>query len=122
LAWILAHHYGGAKEMKIDWFQVGRDHWEGNQDKIEQICRGVDWIKPPCTMPFMPGECISTLIAEFKIPNVSHVCYSHELAPFSLVGIRARYKNADVDFFAVDEGSHVSSLCAFVTEREEAKT
>ena len=103
--------------LRVDWFQVGRDHWEGNQEKIKQICQGVEWIEPPCTMPFMPGECIKTLITEFKIPKVSHVCYAHDLAPYGLVGIRAHYSNADVDFFAVDEGSHTSSLCAFVTEK-----
>jgi hypothetical protein len=106
--------------MKIDWFEVGRDHWEGNQDKIEQICKGVDWqeITLGMTMPFMQGNAINTLRERFNLPKASHVCDSHELAPFGLVGIRAHFKNADVDFFAVDEGTHISSLCAFVTEKE----
>ena len=103
-------------KTRIDWFGVGKDHWEGNQERLEKICKSVEWIEPPCTMAMMPGECIKTLIEEFKIPKVSHVAASHELAPYGLVGIRGHYKNADVDFFAVDEGTHTSSLCAFVTE------
>jgi len=104
-------------ETRIDWMQVGKEHWEGNQDRLKVIMGRVEWHKLPYTMAMMPGEAIKGLVKEFKIPKVSHVCDSHELAPYGLVGIRAHYKNADVEFFAVDEGSHISPLCAYVTER-----
>ena len=106
--------------MRIDWFQVGRDHWEGKQERITEICKRVGWqeITPGLTMAAMPGMAINQLRESLNLPNASHVCHSHEMAPFGLVGIRARFKNADVDFFAVDEGTHISSLCAFVTEKE----
>ena len=103
--------------IRIDWFNVGKDHWEGKQKEIEKICREIEWYKLPCTMAFCPGETIKTMIKENRIPKVSHVANSHLLAPYGLVGIRAQYKNADVEIFAVDEGTHISTLCAFVTEK-----
>lgn len=106
--------------MKVDWFEVGKDHWEGNQEKIKSACERMEWHELPYTMAFMPGEAIKTLIKEFHLPKVSHVSDSHEMAPYGLVGVRAHFKNADVDFFAVDEGSHISSLCAFVNEKQES--
>ena len=106
-------------ETRVDWFEVGKEHWDGNQERIKAICSAVEWIEPPCTLGFMQGECINTCIKEFKIPKVSHVAVSHELAPFGLCGIRGHYKNADVDFFVVDEGTHISSLCAFVSEKAD---
>ena len=107
------------QEKRIDWIGVGKDHWEGNKDKLRRIIAAVDWqvLKVGMTMAMMPGDAINTLIREFKIPKVSHVCDSHELAPFGLVGVRGHYKNADVDIFAVDEGTHISPLCAVVTEK-----
>jgi hypothetical protein len=103
---------------RIDWMNVGKEHWEGNQREIEAIINRVKWqeIKPGMTMPFMQGAAINSLMENFKLPKASHVCDSHELAPFGLVGIRAHFKNADVDFFAVDEGTHISALCAVVQE------
>lgn len=107
-------------EKRIDWMEVGRDHWEGNQGKIEAIIGRAEWqeITPDMTMPYMPGAAINALREQFRLPKASHVCHSHEMAPFGLVGVRAHFKNADVDFFAVDEGTHISSLCAVVTEKE----
>lgn len=104
---------------RIDWMNVGKDHWEGNQETIKGIISRTEWLEitPGMTMAFMPGEAINTIRREFKLPKASHVCTSHELAPYGLVGVRAHFKNADVDFFAVDEGSHISALCAVVTER-----
>ena len=104
--------------IRIDWMEVGFDHWEGNQERIAAIINRVDWLEitPGMTMAAMPGMAINELRKQFKLPKASHICDSSELAPFGLVGIRAHFKNADVDFFAVDEGTHISSLCAVVSE------
>lgn len=99
---------------------VGRHHWEDNQDEIRNVIDRVEWqdVKPGLTLPMMPGELINEIIKQFKMPKVSHVCYAPDLAPYGLVGIRSHYKNADVDFFAVDEGHESVSLCAVVTDKE----
>ncbi len=102
---------------RVDWFQVGADHWQGNQARLLAICEAIEWHSLPHETGMMQGEAIKALIREHRLPRVSHVADSHELAPYGLVGIRAHYANADVDFFAVDEGSHISSLCAFVAEK-----
>lgn len=105
-------------DKRIDWFNVGKDHWKDNQNTIKAYCEAIQWHELPYKMAFMPGEAIKTLIKEAHIPNVSHVGDSHEMSPYGLVGIRAHYKNQDVEVFAVDHGTHISPLCAFVYERE----
>ena len=103
-------------EPRIDWMNTGKEYWDGNQDKIKKFISEVSWKEIPCTMAFCQGEAIKETIKQLKIPKVSHVCDSHEMAPFGLIGIRGHFKNADVDFFAVDDGVSVTSLCAIVTE------
>jgi len=105
------------EKTRIDWFGVGKDHWEGKQDIITGYCRKVKWQSLPCEMSMMGGEAIKTLISEHRLPKVDAVAESNDLAPFGLLGIWTHFKNADVRFFAVDEGTHISSLCAFVDER-----
>jgi len=98
----------GRKAMnRIDWLNVGREHWEGNQEKITAIIGRMTWKSLPCDMGFMQGEAIKEIIKEFKIPKVSHVADSHEMAPYGLLGIRAHYSNADIELFAIDNGCGV---------------
>ena len=106
------------ENTRIDWFKVGQDHWKGNQDKITAICKSAEWIDFPCDVAFMPGEAIKAAIKELKIPKVSQVAVLNNLAPYGLCGIRSKYKNARVDVFIIDEGTHISPLCAFVTPYE----
>lgn len=103
--------------QRIDWMSVGKEHWEGNQDKIEKYCNEAEVQTIPCSMAFCPGEAIKSMIAEFHISKVDRVASSHEMAPYGLVGVNGHYKDADVWFFAVDEGSHLVSLCAFVNPK-----
>ena len=101
---------------RIDWINAGREHWEGNQDKITAAIERMTWEALPCDMGFSQGYAIREMIQQFKIPKVSHVSDSHELAPYGLLGIRAHYRNADVDIFAVDDGCSVAPVCIFVTD------
>lgn len=104
-------------KKRIDWMAVSKEHWEGNTSKIEAAISRMEWATLPCDMGFAQGEAIKGIIKNFNLKNVTHVSDSHDLAPFGLVGIRAHFKNADVDFFAVDEGVAVVMLCAIVTEK-----
>lgn len=101
---------------RIDWLSVGKEHWEGNQDKITAIIDRMSWQELPCDMGFSQGYAIREMIQQFKIPRASHVSDSHELAPYGLLGVRAHYTNADVELFAVDDGCGVSPVCVYVTE------
>jgi len=102
--------------MKIDWYQVACEYWQGNETKLEAICKRVVWEAMPCKVAYMPGKAIEALIKQFHIPSVSHIAVSADLAPFGLIGVRAHYKNAEVDIFAVDEGSSLCPLCGFVKQ------
>jgi hypothetical protein len=102
--------------MRIDWFLVGSEHWEGVQHEYERICKEMKWHSLPYKGPMMPMLAIKEIVEGLKMPGVTHVAYSHELAPYGLIGIRAHYKNADVDLFSLDMGSEIHNLCAFVTE------
>ena len=105
--------------MKVNWANVGKDHWEGHQEEILDMIERMEWqeIGEGLTLAMSPGEGIKFLIKEFKIPKVDKIAISNELAPFSLYGIYGHYKNADVKAYFVDEGSHISSLCQEVEEK-----
>lgn len=103
---------------KINWMNVGKDHWEGNQERIIEILSKMEWqeLEEGMSLPMSPGLGIEFLIKEFKIPRVSHIAISNEMTPFGLYGIYGHYRNADVKLYFVDEGSHISSLCQEVEE------
>jgi hypothetical protein len=64
------------------------------------------------TMAMMPGEAIKAAIAELRLPKVSHVATSNEMAPYGLIGIRAHYKNGTANVYLVDEGCQIVVLCS----------
>lgn len=111
-------------QPRVDWTGVGAEYSTGDKARariLEAVSR-IEWRRvpkqgePPLSMPFMPGEAIKGLCRGCRFPNVSHVCYSHELAPLGLVGVRAHYKSGEqVELFAVDNGREVVPVCALVT-------
>ncbi|KKK93893.1 hypothetical protein LCGC14_2688350 [marine sediment metagenome] len=90
--------------MKRTWTQVGIEHTQDRQEEIAGMIDRLDWQTIPCTMAMMPGEGIKAVIKELRIPNVSHVACSREMAPYGLMGIKARYKNGHATIYLVDEG------------------
>jgi hypothetical protein len=103
-------------KKRIDWMSIGKEHWEGKQDAIQGYCETIEWQALPCSMSFSGGLAVKQIIKEQRIPKVSHVAESHHMAPCGLLGIRAHYKNSDVEIFAVDEGVCLTPLCIFVSE------
>lgn len=94
------------------WTQVGREHTEGKRKELSEMFNRLEWQAIPCEMAAMPGEGIKAAIKELKIPKVSHVAASHELAPYGLMGIRAHYKNGDARIYLVDEGVGITVLAS----------
>ena len=97
----------------IDWMQVSKHHWKDNQNRIIDIVRRMQWDSDfkGKQYPMMPALGIKNAIEELKIPNVSAIAISNELAPFGLYGIEAHYKNVDVRIYIVDEGCSIQTLC-----------
>lgn len=93
--------------MERTWTQVGREHTEGKESELAEMFERLDWQTIPCTLPMAPGEGLKEVIKELRIPKVSHVAYSHELAPYGLMGVKAHYKNGDATIYMVDEGSEI---------------
>jgi hypothetical protein len=103
----------------VNWLNIGAEYWKGKEEKVLAIIGRMQWQSLPCDFPFAQGELVKAAVRQFHIPMVTHVADSHEMAPFGLVGIRARYKNADVDLVVLDEGDSSVPLCAISTERNQ---
>ena len=93
--------------MQRTWTEVGKKHSEGKQEELAEMFDRLEWQSIPCTMPMAPGEGLKGVIKELHIPKVSEVAYSHELAPYGLMGVKAHYKNGDATIYMADEGSNI---------------
>lgn len=100
-----------ATQCHRDWMKVGAEHSDGehNRARLGAAFAGLVWQEIPVggslEMPMMQGEGIKAAIRELRLPKVSHVADSNELAPYGLYGIRAHYKNGRADVYVIDEGS-----------------
>ena len=79
---------------------------------MSEMFERLEWQSIPCTMPMAPGEGIKGVIKELRIPNVDQVSYSHELAPYGLMGIKAHYKNGDATIYMADQGDSIVILAS----------
>lgn len=109
--------------MRIDWTETGKEHSEGNRDKIKTVISRMVWHKMAdmvgVQVAMMPGEGIKAAIKEFGIPKVSAISYDcHEMAPYGFYGIEGNYKNAKVQIFIMDEGASMVPVCMYVEEKE----
>jgi len=102
--------------MKRNWTQTGRDH--NGTDEQKALLGGMfdrlEWqeLYPGMELPMMPGEAIKATIVELRLPKVSHVALSNEMAPYGLIAARAHYKNGTANVYLVDEGSQLVVLCS----------
>ena len=93
--------------MERTWTEVGKEHTKNKQEEVAAMIDRLEWQSIPCTMPMGPGEGLKSVIKELRIPKVSHVAFSHEMAPYGLMGVKAHYKNGDANVYMVDEGSNI---------------
>ncbi len=98
--------------MERTWTIVGKEHTEGKEEELGEMFNRLEWHGLPYTMAAMPGLAIKLVIKELRIPNVTQVSCSHELAPYGLMGIKARYKNGDAIVYLVDEGCQTLVLAS----------
>ncbi len=95
----------------------------GTDNQKTRIRRAIGWIEwiavpkenePALSLPMMQGEGLKQAIKEYRIPKVSHVGYSSELAPYGLLAIRGHYKSETVEIYVIDCGSEIMAVCVDV--------
>lgn len=97
--------------MQRSWTNIGKEYTDGKQDEIAgMIGDTFSWQTPPCDMGMMPGEGIKAAIKELRIPKVSRVGASHEMAPYGLLGIEGNFENGKAQIFLVDDGLSVTPI------------
>ena len=99
--------------MRRTWTTVGAEHTGPTaRETIERIIAGLEWQAVPCDMAAGPGLAVKGLVQELRLPKVSHVADSHELAPYSFIAIRCHYKDGMAEVFAINTGTHITPLCS----------
>ena len=98
------------------WTNVGIDYNSTPELKVKLagMFDRLEWldVSEGITMGMMPGEGIKAAIEELKIPKVSHVATSNEMAPYGLYGIRGHFSNGRADVYLCDEGSSLVVLAS----------
>ncbi len=85
-------------------------HVSLTRELVARAIGSMEWKEVPCTTAAMPGLAIKALVKELRLPKVSHVAVSNELAPNGLIGVRAHYKNGSAEVYALDTGTAVTPL------------
>lgn len=82
---------------------------------IVRAIRSLEWREIPkggkISAPAMQGLNISAAIQDLKIPRVSHVAWTNELAPYGFYGIRGHYANGDAEIYIMDSGTVLTPVC-----------
>lgn len=98
--------------MERTWTKTGAEHTDGKHDALADAFDALEWQALPIECAMMPGEGIKHAIRSFRIPKVSHVAISHELAPYGLYGIRGHYPNGSAQIYILDRGSDIVTLAS----------
>jgi hypothetical protein len=110
--------------MNRTWTETGKK--EGfDRARVEAAIESINWREIPkgrsVEAPMMPGEGIKAAIQQLRIPKVSHIAWSSELAPYGFYGIRGHYSNGDAEIYIADMGTHLTPLCSDFHSKESQK-
>jgi len=102
--------------MQRTWTSVGHDH-NGTEDQRARLAgmfSRLSWQEfvVGMEMPMMQGLGIQAAIKELRLPKVSHIADSNEMAPYGLYGIRCHYRNGMAQVYICDEGSQLVVLAS----------
>lgn len=114
--------------MDLSWTTVGEaaiglpleDRTPITREVILTAIAGLEWRDAAGSLPAVPGLAIKGCIEELRIPKVSRVAISHDLAPFGLYGIEGHYTNGTAHVFVVDLGSHLLPVASVLLEPKES--
>lgn len=96
--------------MQRTWTKVGEEYSKGKQEQIAEFIKRLEWQTLPCEMGMMPGDGIKAAIAKFRIPHVSQVAVSSEMAPLGLYAVEGKYKNGRARLYMVDAGTEITPI------------
>jgi hypothetical protein len=101
--------------MNRTWTETGKK--EGfDRTRVEAAIRLMNWREIPkggsVEVPMMPGDGIKAAIQQLRIPKVSHIAWSSELAPYGFYAIRGHYSNGSAEIYIADMGTHLTPLCS----------
>ena len=104
-----------------DFTEVGSRYSTGKMGRIGREIESLEWheARKGLELPMMQGIGIGEAIKQLGLPKVSHVAYNGCIfGSYGFYGIRAHYKNADVDVFVIDSGTDITVTCMDVTVRQ----
>jgi len=106
--------------VNLDWTTVGESVIDLELEDCTPITRevllaaidGLVWRDFAGDLAAIPGLAIKGCIDDLRIPRVSRVSISHDLAPYGLYGIEGNYTNGTAHVFIVDLGSLLVPVCS----------
>jgi hypothetical protein len=107
---------------EINFTESGKKHTKGNKKKWTAIFNKMAWnvFKEGERVALMPGMAIKQIIKETPARPLRWAI-SHSAAPYGLVGVEFRYKDAIVKSYWIDEGDTCTCLASapeYVTKME----
>jgi hypothetical protein len=105
--------------LKRNWTKVGEEYTRDKQGDITAMIERMEWRTLPCEMGLGPGMAIKEAIKTFKIPKVSQVATSNEMAPYGLLAVEGHYKDGRGRIFLVDDGLSVTPICTDFYTKED---
>jgi len=100
--------------MIIEFIEIGKKHTQGNEEIVKENILSAEWeaVEKGKSYPFSQGMAIDEAIKQFRIPKVTHVSLYGVFSGLGLYGIRAHYKDEEVDIFFVDDGVSITPIAS----------
>jgi hypothetical protein len=104
--------------MTRTWTTTGADY-VGDRETFARLFAGLEWEPVEGAKPAMPGLSIKEAIRELRIPKVTRIAISNELAPYGLYGIEGNYKNGRALVYLVDRGTEIIPVASDFFPRDD---
>lgn len=118
--WTVVGHqwtHNGERNLDVDsWPDVydpdAYHEKRGRQPLVEKAIAALEWETVEGDKPMMPALSISECIKQLRLPRVSQVAISSDLAPYGFYGIESRYSNGRARVYVLDQGGILLPLAS----------
>lgn len=83
-----------------------------SREEYARLFADLEWEPVTGEKPMLPGLAIKEAIKELRIPKVTRIAISHELAPYGLYGIEGNYRNGRALVYIVDRGAVLTPVAS----------